>query len=52
MSNFSLQVLKLLEQESIKWTEEDGTITIQLGEIDPDELSFANKGGIEGAEIM
>lgn len=46
------RVLKLLQQESIKWTEEDGTITIQLGEIDPDELSFANKGGKEGAEIM
>ncbi|KAL5730290.1 hypothetical protein ACHQM5_003130 [Ranunculus cassubicifolius] len=42
------RVLKVLETESIKWTEkESGTIVVQLGEIDPDELSFANKSGTE-----
>ncbi|KAF9589273.1 hypothetical protein IFM89_022239 [Coptis chinensis] len=37
------RVLKFLERESIKWTEEGGTITIPLAEIDPDLLSFAPK---------
>lgn len=46
------RVLKILEQESIKWTEEAGAIMIQLGEIDPDELSFANKSETVGAEEM
>lgn len=38
-------VTKLLERESIKWTEEDGkpgTILIPLDEIDPGKLTFAN----------
>ncbi|KAL5994494.1 hypothetical protein ACLOJK_024546 [Asimina triloba] len=37
-------VLKLLEKESIKWTEEEGspgTILIRLDEINPQNLSFA-----------
>lgn len=36
-------VIKLLERESIKWTEEDGnpgTIIIDLMEVDPNKLSF------------
>ncbi|KAF5189859.1 silencing defective [Thalictrum thalictroides] len=37
------QVLKLLEREAIKWTDEDGVLTIFLTEIDPDKLSFAKK---------
>ncbi|MCL7050664.1 hypothetical protein MKW94_008597 [Papaver nudicaule] len=36
------RVLKFLEKESIKWTEEEnqGTILIQMNEINPTELSF------------
>ncbi|ONK71387.1 uncharacterized protein A4U43_C04F8020 [Asparagus officinalis] len=39
------QVIKLLERESIKWTEEDGnpgTILILLNEVDPSNLTFAD----------
>lgn len=43
--NYRLQVLKLLEKESIKWSEERNgrTIVIRLDEIDPKGLSFAKK---------
>lgn len=43
--NFILQILKQLEKESIKWTEEDdgGTIIIQVDVINPKDLSFYKK---------
>jgi hypothetical protein len=38
-------IVKLLEGESIPWTEEDGglVIMIRVDEIDPKKLSFAKK---------
>jgi hypothetical protein len=40
-----LQIMKLLEKESINWTEgaDVGTILIQLDNINPKRLSFAKK---------
>lgn len=41
----SFQVMKLLEEESIEWTEEGnaGTILIPLDKVNPKTLSFTKK---------
>lgn len=43
--NFVVQIIKQLEKESIKWTEEENgrTIWIRLDVIDPKRLSFSRK---------
>lgn len=44
-SCISFQVMKLLEEESIEWTEEGnaGTILIPLDKVNPKTLSFTKK---------